>query len=74
METKMNNIILVPADFSEVCNNAMKQAVEAAKFLKYKVVLLHVIDKNSKSQLKKDGTRIILFIFVSIGFKNFVGE
>ena len=50
----MNNIILVPTDFSEVCNNAMAQAVEAAKFLKYKVALLHVIDKNTKAQLKKD--------------------
>ncbi len=51
----MNDIILVPTDFSEVCNNAMKQAVDAAKFLKNKVALLHVIDKNTKAQLKKDG-------------------
>ena len=51
----MNNIILVPTDFSEVCENAMKQAVEAAKYLKYKIALLHVIDKNTKAQLKKDG-------------------
>jgi nucleotide-binding universal stress UspA family protein len=55
MDTKMNDIILVPTDFSEVCNNAMKQAVEAAKFLKHKVALLHVIDKNTKAQLKKEG-------------------
>jgi len=55
MEAQMNNIILVPTDFSEVCNNAMNQAVEAAKYLKYKIVLLHVIDKNTKTQLKKDG-------------------
>jgi len=55
MDTKMNNIILVPTDFSEVCENAMNQAVEAAKYLKYKIVLLHVIDKNTKAQLKKDG-------------------
>lgn len=50
----MNNIVLVPTDFSEVTENAMYQAVEAAKHLKYKVVLLHVIDKNTKAQLKKD--------------------
>jgi len=50
----MNNIILVPTDFTEVTENAMYQAVEAAKHLKYKVVLLHVIDKNTKAQLKKD--------------------
>ncbi len=55
MDAKMNNIILVPTDFSEVCENAMNQAVEAAKFLGYKIVLLHVIDKNTKSQLKKEG-------------------
>ena len=54
MDTKMNNIILVPVDFSEVTENAMYQAVEAAKYLKYKVVLLHVIDKNTKAQLKRD--------------------
>ncbi len=50
----MNNIILVPTDFSEVTENAMNQGVAAAKYLKYKLVLLHVIDKNTKSQLKKD--------------------
>lgn len=54
METKMNNIVLVPTDFSEVGDNAVNQAVEAAKFLKFKVVLLHVIDKVTKSQLKKE--------------------
>ena len=54
MEARMNNIILIPTDFSEVCNNAMNQAVEAALFLSYDIILLHVIDKNTKSQLKKD--------------------
>lgn len=49
----MNDIILIPTDFSEVCNNAMNQAVEAAKFLNNKIALLHVIDKNTKAQLKK---------------------
>ena len=51
----MNDIILIPTDFSEVCNNAMNQAVEAAKFLNNKIALLHVIDKNTRAQLKKDG-------------------
>ncbi len=54
MEAKMNNIVLVPTDFTEVTENAMYQAVQAAKHLKYKVVLLHVIDKTTKAQLKKD--------------------
>jgi nucleotide-binding universal stress UspA family protein len=53
MDTKMNKIILVPTDFSEVCNNAMNQAAAAARYLKYNLVLLHVIDKNTKAQLKK---------------------
>jgi len=58
----MKNIILVPTDFSEVCENATSQAVDAALFLKYKIVLLHVIDKNTKSQLKKEnqGTETVI--------------
>ena len=36
----------------------MNQAVEAAKYLNYKVTLLHVVDKNSKAQLKKEGADI----------------
>ncbi len=54
MEAKMNNIILVPTDFSEVTENAMKQGIAAAKYLNYRLALLHVIDKNTKSQLKKE--------------------
>ncbi|MCE1166772.1 MAG: universal stress protein [Sphingobacteriia bacterium] len=54
METQMNNVILVPTDFTEVADNAIHQAVQAAKYFKYKVVLLHVIDKNTKTALKKD--------------------
>ena len=54
MDTKMNKIILVPTDFSEVCENAIKQAAAAARYLKYDLALLHVIDKNTKAQLKKD--------------------
>jgi nucleotide-binding universal stress UspA family protein len=53
MDTKMNKIILVPTDFSEVCENAMNQAAAAARYLKYNLALLHVIDKNTKAQLKK---------------------
>ncbi|MCD4745127.1 MAG: universal stress protein [Bacteroidales bacterium] len=54
----MNNIVLVPTDFSEVCANAISQAAEAAKFLKYKLSLLHVIDKSTKSHLKKESLSI----------------
>jgi len=54
MEEKMNNIVLIPTDFSEVASNAIKQAVKVAKFLKFKVYILNVIDKNAKAYLKKE--------------------
>ncbi len=54
MTENMKNIVLVPTDFTEVGDNAISQAAEAAKFLHYKVVVLHVIDKNTKAQLKKE--------------------
>jgi len=54
MTENMNNIVLVPTDFTPVGENAINQAAEAAKFLNYKVVLLHVIDSATKTQLKKD--------------------
>lgn len=54
MTENMNNIVLVPTDFTPVGDNAISQASEAAKFLNYKVVVLHVIDSATKSQLKKD--------------------
>lgn len=58
MKDKLKNIILVPTDFSEVCNNAMHQAAEAAKFFKYELYLLHVIDKNTNTFLKEEGLGI----------------
>lgn len=54
MDETMNNIILVPTDFSEVCENAVKQAIEAAKYLKYKILLLHVVDENTRAYLNKE--------------------
>jgi nucleotide-binding universal stress UspA family protein len=54
MDTKMNSIILVPTDFSEVCDNAVKHGAEAAKFLNYKLCLLHVVDKDTNAFLKKE--------------------
>lgn len=58
MKDKINNIILVPTDFSEVCNNAMHQAAEAARFFKYELHLLHVIDKNTTAYLKTENLGI----------------
>lgn len=54
MEDKLNNIILVPTDFSEATENATNQAAEAAVSFKYEVKLLHVIDKNTKAFLKHE--------------------
>ncbi|MGM0566148.1 MAG: universal stress protein [Bacteroidota bacterium] len=51
----MKNVILVPTDFSEVCDNAIHHAGQTAEFLNYDIVLLHVIDKNSKEFLRKEG-------------------
>lgn len=58
MEDKMNNIILVPTDFSEVTDNATNQAAEAAASINYEVKLLHVIDKNTKAFLKQENLQV----------------
>ncbi len=49
----MKETILVPTDFSEVCNNAFNHACDLAKDLDLKVVALHVITKETKSYLDK---------------------
>ena len=53
-EVKYDSIILIPTDFSEVCENAISHGTELAKFLNYKVCLLHVIDKQEIAMLKDD--------------------
>ncbi|MCK9424269.1 MAG: universal stress protein [Bacteroidales bacterium] len=50
---KYNNIILIPTDFSEVCGNAISHGVKLARFLGYKVCILHVINNETKAALKK---------------------
>lgn len=54
MAKQLNDIVLVPTDFSETCQNAINYGIELAEFLDYKLMLLHVINRESKSQLKKD--------------------
>jgi len=51
---KYNSIVLIPTDFSETCNNAIHHGVELAKSLNYSVCILHVINKQTKSFLKKE--------------------
>ncbi len=45
-----NNIVLVPTDFTSVGQNAIDHAVTAAEVLKFKVVVLHVINRETRSQ------------------------
>jgi nucleotide-binding universal stress UspA family protein len=54
MEKKFNNIILVPTDFSEVCENAIIHGAEIARSLDFKLCLLHVVNRETKTKLKKE--------------------
>ncbi|MCD4695075.1 MAG: universal stress protein [Bacteroidales bacterium] len=49
---KFNNIILVPTDFSDVCHNAIDYAVQIAQQINFKVMIYHVINKDSQAALK----------------------
>jgi nucleotide-binding universal stress UspA family protein len=53
METKINNILLVPTDFSDVGNNAIDLASKAAKHLGYKMCLLHITEKKDDDTAKE---------------------
>lgn len=50
---KNKTSILVPTDFSEVCNNAFNHACDLAQILDLKVYALHIITKETKSYLEK---------------------
>lgn len=58
MPKKLNDIILVPTDFSSTCQNATDHAVKIALVTQSSITLLHVINKESRSQLKKEGKGI----------------
>jgi len=49
----MNKSILVPTDFSMVCENAMMHAAGIAKQINANLVLTHVINKDTKAYLQK---------------------
>jgi nucleotide-binding universal stress UspA family protein len=55
-----NNIILVPFDFTPVGQNAIDHAVKAAEILKFKVVILHVINRETKSKFGKQATGLVV--------------
>ena len=47
-------IVLVPTDFSEVADYAIEHAAGICKMQSYKLTLLHIINKETKSYLKKE--------------------
>ncbi len=49
----MSHVILVPTDFSKVCDNAMNHAAEIARNIKAQLVVLHVVNADSLSFLVK---------------------
>lgn len=51
MKKNLNDIILIPTDFSEVCDNAIEHGLELAKTLEYRVFLIHVITKETNKYL-----------------------
>jgi nucleotide-binding universal stress UspA family protein len=51
-----NNIILVPTDFTPIGQNAIDHAVKAGEILKLKVVILHVINRETKSLFGRRNT------------------
>jgi len=54
MKKSLNNIILIPTDFSEVCDNAIEHGLVAAKALDFRVFLLHVINSDTDKYLKAE--------------------
>jgi nucleotide-binding universal stress UspA family protein len=53
-DKKFNNTVLIPTDFSEVCDNAVQHGIELASSLKYKVCILHVVNRETRSKLRKE--------------------
>lgn len=53
MENK-KNVVLVPTDFTEVADYAIRHGAGICKQQNQKLILLHVINKDTKSYLKKE--------------------
>jgi nucleotide-binding universal stress UspA family protein len=51
---RYNNVLLIPTDFSEVCENAINHGIELAQFLNYQVCILHVMSKQNGSVPKPE--------------------
>ena len=65
MEKEVKKIILIPTDFSEVCQNATEHGLILAKAMKCEVTLLHVINKAThkyldEENLDKDSIKVMM--------------
>ncbi len=58
MEKNPQNIIIVPTDFSQTCQNAINHAVRLAEKIKFKVTLLHVINHESPDEEDIDTAKV----------------
>ncbi|NPA68108.1 MAG: universal stress protein [Chlorobi bacterium] len=58
MKQNSQNVILIPTDFSEVCNNAVEHGMVLAKAMKSQVWLLHVFNKETEKYLKKNNLEL----------------
>lgn len=56
METnfQIDRCIVVPTDFSEVCDSALNYAIDLASHLHCKIILLHIFENNHKYSLLTD--------------------
>ncbi|HSN50126.1 MAG TPA: universal stress protein, partial [Bacteroidales bacterium] len=68
--SKYNRVVLIPTDFSEVCENAIHHGMELARTLNYSVCILHVINRESKSRLKKENLTTDSINEKLAGYKN----
>ena len=54
MKKAINDVILIPTDFSEVCQNAIDHGASIAAVMSYRVILLHVINKDTDKYLNDE--------------------
>lgn len=50
----MSQVILIPTDFSRVCSNALNHGAELARNINAQLIVLHVVNDDSKSFLKRN--------------------
>jgi nucleotide-binding universal stress UspA family protein len=59
MVKELKNLILVPTDFSETCQNAIDYAQKLAGLMGYGIRILHVINRETKTKLGKDAEQLV---------------